>query len=389
MRILVIWGESLAKPGGGTAHCRGLCGGLRSAGHEVTILAPCYGPAAVDPALGARCVRLPRRGWLSFLCFQALTVLLLPGWLARYRPQAVYVRTCFLQALMALIAHLAGRPLVAEVDSLVDREILARGQPRWMAAMVYGLDRFNNRFIDGLVCVSRGLRREHLRRGAPPEGVAAIHNGAMVELFKPTDRQAARRELGLPERGVLVGFAGTFAPWQGLDFLVAAAAHLKGPQPTLALMGGGLCGDALRGDIAARGLSERVLFVPPGPVEKVAVFLAACDAAVIPIHDRGKLGYCSPLKFWDALSAGLPVLVARDSEIDEVLAELNLPGVFDPDDPASLAAALADVAENVDRHRRRRQEIHEAVARRYSWRAVAEQVAGLLSRLAERRRRSP
>ena len=390
MRVLVIWGESLAKPGGGTVHCLGLCGGLVAGGHRVTIITPRYGRQELDcGGLDVRPVALPRRSILSFLCFQAISVLLLPLWLIRYRPSVVYVRTCFLQGIMALICRAAGVPLVGEVDSMVDQEILMRGEPAWAASLARGLDRVNNRLTSALVCVSRGLRIEQIRRGAHPDSTITVHNGARTDLMRPVDRLAARDRFGLPKEAFIVGFAGSFAPWQGLDFLLDAAGRIPGslrPRLKLALMGGGIAADDLRRGIEDRGLKDMFILLDEGPPQRVAGFLDACDAGVIPIHDPRKLGYCSPLKFWDAISVGLPVLVARGSEIDEVLRDLSLPGTFDPADPQSLAEALMDLVENADQLRSRRLEVHELVKERYDWRRVAERTVELFDHLRRGRR---
>lgn len=392
MRILIIWGESLAKPGGGTTHYVGLSGGLAALGHEVTLVTPRYGrperlhtgPAAVYA------VRLPPRGMASFLLFQLLTVLALPLWLRRHKPDAVYVRTCFFQGLMALICRLTGRPLVGEVDSVVDEEILMRGQPRAAAWLIGLLDRVNNRLSSGLVCVTRGLREESIRRGGRPETTVAIPNGADVDAMQPADQAAARRALHLPEAGVLVGFPGTFAVWQGLDQLIEAAERLRDRRDLrLVLMGSGPMEMELRTWIDSRGLSEKVLILPPGDPARVAMFLNACDLSVVPIHDPRKLRYgLSVLKFWDAVSIGLPVLVPEGCELDDVLADLGLPGAF-RQGPDKLAAAIAAVADQVEVFRHRRAEMHEKVKARYSWQCVAGQVVGFLDRLRSRRGSKP
>ena len=391
MRILVIWGESLGKPGSGTAHCLGLCKGLVACGHELRIITPHYaGQTLHTDGLDVRPVALPARGWISFLCFQMLSVVILPLWLLRHRPHAVYVRTCFLQGVMALICRTAGIPLVGEVDSMVDEEIRMRGQPDWAAALTLGLDRFNNRLSSGLVCVSRGLRDESIRRCANPATTVAIPNGARTDLMQPSDRTACRDQFGLAERDFVVGFAGTLAAWQGLDFLVAAAAKLPhDPGLTLAIMGAGQFGDELRRQVAAAGLDELFVFVPPGSQEQVARFLGGCDAVVVPINDPRRLRYgLSVLKFWDAVSVGLPVVAPEGSELEEPLADLGLPGLFDPTDPSSLAAALLAVAQDGPLPLQRRMEVHEQVRQRYSWDAVAQAVGRFLQTLLPKGARS-
>ena len=384
MKILIIWGESLSKPGAGTVHCLGLAGGLEACGHQVTVITPRYGGARLNTDdLDVRPVPLPRRSVWSFLCFQAITFFCLPLWLLRYRPAAVYVRTCAFQGIMALISRVMGVLLVAEIDSAVDQEILMRGEPVWASALALGLDRCNNRLCSGLVCVTRGLRDESIRRGANPATTAAIPNGARVDVMQPTDRAAARARFGLEEEAVVIGFAGTFSPWQGLEFLIAAADKLRDlPRLKLALMGSGQLEPGLRAQIERRNLGNLFVFLPPGSNEDVAEFLNACDAAVVPICDPRKLRYgLSVLKFWDAVSVGLPVIVPDGSELEEVLADLGLPGVFDPTDPASLAQALRALARAESLSLQRRQEIHARVRQRYSWEVVARKLGRFMQRL--------
>lgn len=388
MRILVIWGESLAKPGGGTTHLLGLGRGLEALGHQVRVITPRYGNVQLHSGgLEVWTVRLGRRGLLSFALFQVLSVMLLPWWIWRHRPHAIYVRTCFFQFKMAPISRLLRRPLVAEVDSVVDDEILMRGQSVWLARAVRLLDNLNNRMVSGLVCVSEGLRQVAISRGAKPATTAAIPNGAPTDVIKPGDMAQARRQFNLPADAVIIGFAGSFAPWQGLDLIIEAASRLADRRPELriALLGGGRQEAQLRQAVADKGLGDTVIFLPPVPHEQVATFWNACDATVvIRREDVGRHGLCSPLKFYEALAAGLPVLTAGGIELVQTLRDVGVPGEFDPDDPDSLAGAMDEICRDVQRHRANRWQVHRAADERYSWLCVARQVAQLLERLTRR-----
>jgi len=383
MKILVIWGESLFKPGGGTVHCLGLVEGLQACGHAVRVISPRYA-GQTDGPVGEcfRALRLARRGLLSFAAFQFLALLLLPAWLIRYRPRAVYVRTCFLQGAMAIVSRIMGVPLVAEVDSVVDEEILMRGQPAWAAGVIRGLDRINNRLVSGLVCVTGGLRDESIRRGSAPGATIAIPNGATTALMAPSDRLAARERLDLDGEAFIVGFAGNFAPWQGLDMLVPTATVLQGrpgPAVLFALMGEGQIEADLREAIGEQGLDKSFVFLPGGPTEDVVQFLNACDAVAIPIHDPRKLAYgLSALKFWDAVSIGLPVFVPARCELDEILDDLALPGTFPAGDADGLAELITQTARQADLHRGCREQVHAQVCDRYGWDTVAARVVAFL-----------
>jgi glycosyltransferase involved in cell wall biosynthesis len=379
LRILVIWGETLSKPGSGTAHCRGLIEGWDRDGHSVAVVTPEYGePVRWNLPARLEAVRLGRKSLGQFLRLQLLLVTRLPGWLRQWKPDAVYVRTCFLQGLQACLCRLWGTPLIGEVDSMVDEEIYMRGRLTWAGPLTRLLDCLNNRLSDGLVCVTPGLRDESIRRGAPPLRCRAIPNGAPLQTGHLPERSAARAELALPRDKALFCFAGNFAPWQGLDFLLDAVESLQPSQRNqlgLVLMGDGQQKQALANRIAGSGLADALRLLPEGPPERVRLLLAACDAAVIPIYDRRKLRYgLSPLKFWEALAAGLPVLVPHGSQLEGVLRDLDIPGLFDPSDPTSLADLFLATADRVDTLRARRSDLAHRVAERYSWLRVCRDI---------------
>lgn len=385
MKILVIWGESLAKPGGGTTHCLGLVQGLRRAGHEVHVIAPAYHDLPeTEPRENYHFIHLGRRSFRNFAVFQVLSVLLLPGWLRQYRPQAVYVRTCFLQGLQAILARLAGVPLVGEVDSIVDEEIRSRRDPFWWRYVILFLDHFNFRLASGSICVTRRLAEEVVRRGGNRRTTVSIHNGAETDLMIPFDSAEARRILHLPAEGVLAAFAGTFAPWAGLNTLMAAAEILTERRAALHLV---LMGDGEMRVQVARwagqpSLRNTVILLPRGPRESVRTLLNACDFVVLPFNDFGVLRFgLSSLKFWDAVSVGLPPLVPRQADLGDVLADLGIGAEYDPTGPEALADAILALACQPRRTLEQRNRTHQIVREKYSWDAVAKQAATFLETL--------
>lgn len=390
MRILVLWGESISKPGSGTVHLSGLVDGWRAAGHSVTVIAPHYGPgefSVTDP--DTHLVRMPSRNFLWFFMLQMLFILKLPLWLWKHRPNVVYTRACFFQGVLAVFCRIAGMPLVGEIDSMVDEEIRMRGGSSVAVLLARILDTLNFTLSSGLVCVTRGLRAESIRRGARPRTTAAIPNGAAVEIMTPGDLAAARKRLKLPPDAFIIGFAGAFAEWQGLDRLVEVASELKNRKRKnirFTLMGGGPLETWIRQETASRGLSDVFDFFPIAGREQVAEFFQACDAVAITIHDMRKLRYgLSALKFWDAVSVGLPVLVPHIADLQDVLDDLGIPGTFDSSDIRDLADKIEKLADDAAVYRAGRQRVHQLVKDKYSWNAVALQVSDFFGTLTAKK----
>jgi len=239
-----------------------------------------------------------------------------------------------------------------------------------------------------LACVTDGLRDESIHRWGRRRTTVTIPNGANVDLMQPGDMAAARAELGLPADKVLLAWAGTIAPWQGLELLVESARQLDAAtarQVTYVVMGKGQLEGQLKQDIA-QGLQDRFVLLGPGSTQRVHTLLAACDAAVISFNAQSILRFgLSSLKFWDAVSMGLPVAVPDGSGLEHVVADLGVPGAYTIGDAKSLAGCIARIVQQVPTLRPRRQEIHQKVREKYSWDCVAKQLAEFLEELIHRR----
>ena len=388
MKILIIWAESISRHTGGSVHFWGLVDGIKSSGCQAKAIVPRYGHADVSNFEDVSFLQLPPHCLGSFLLLQICTVLYLPYWLIKSRPQAVYVRACFFAFLMHLVCRLAGVPLIFEVDAIVAEEAKMRDQRKIVVWMLNALDKLNYRFADGIVCVTEGLREEVIRRGANPKTAVAIHNAPRTDVMRPVDQRQARQLLGLAEDGYIVGFIGTFAPWQGLDLLVQAAKLVvdSGQQSVrFILVGEGQCHEQLEQMIEQLGLDRFFSFFAPVPYQQVSVFNSACDVVVIPIYDPRKLRFgLSPLKFWDAVSVGVPVLVPQGSQLEGVLQRLDLPGVFSAGDKEDLAKSIIQVLAQTKHYLSRRRDVHLTVAKEYSWSRVAEKLLELCCQVRQR-----
>jgi len=385
MGILVIWAESVNRASGGSIHFWGLMHGLKSIHWQAKAIVPLYWPGEAAGADNVYFIRVGPRSFISFSFLQLLTVFCLPYWLCKYRPQAVYVRTCFLVFLMYPICRLAKTALIAEVDAVVDEEARMRGQRKILVRILRLLDNANYRLVDGLACVTAGIRDEVVRRGADPDTTVVIQNAAHTGIMRPMAQSRARRRLGLDEKGYIIGFAGTFAPWQGLDLLVQAASQVvdNSPHPVrFVLVGDGQCRREVLQVVEKAALGRFFSFLEPMDYDRIRLFNSACDLTVIPIHDPRKLRYgISSLKFWDAVAVGVPVLVPAGCGLDDVLNRLALPGTFRPADKENLAEAILEVLAKTGCHQARRQEVHKIVREEYSWACAAEKLTQLCSRL--------
>lgn len=222
-------------------------------------------------------------------------------------------------------------------------------------------------------CVSAPVARWAVQEGADPVRTVVTPNGVNTARIVPRDRWE-----GEAPDTVTVGFVGTLKPWHGTDLLLRALARTRGPL-RLDVCGTGPEQPALEALAAELGLTERVLFRGAVPPEQVPAVLRGLDVAVAP-YPPGE-HYFSPLKAYEYLAAGLPVVASAIGELPELLRDGELGVLVPPGDVDALAAALDALAADPARRERTGARAREVAVAEHDWRRrcrdLLEQVAAV------------
>jgi glycosyltransferase involved in cell wall biosynthesis len=138
-----------------------------------------------------------------------------------------------------------------------------------------------------------------------------------------------------------VGFVGTLKPWHGLHILAEAFNHLHDKVPNARLM---IVGDGPeRGELVKRLKDKDLLYLTEitGTVapSKVPGLLSSMDAAVAPYPPLTHF-YFSPLKVYEYMAAGLPVVASRIGQLAELIQDGENGILVPPGDSLALAGAL-------------------------------------------------
>ena len=188
------------------------------------------------------------------------------------------------------------------------------------------------------------------RFGVSEEKVRVAYGGVdpmPFEQVRRTPRSELRAQLGLPD-GFLVGYVGGFTSVgmpKGLDLMIEALTHL--PQEIRMVFVGGSPSELeeYRAFSRERGAFERCHFVPRQPFSKVVEYECALDVLVIPYPDKRHFReYGFPMKVWEYLAAGRPIVYSNLELIAEVLE--GRATSFPPEDAPGLARALTEVFEH-------------------------------------------
>jgi glycosyltransferase involved in cell wall biosynthesis len=197
---------------------------------------------------------------------------------------------------------------------------------------------------DRVVVLTEALAAHVRGWGVPAERIAVVPNGVDTARFTPRPRdEALRSRLGAGSASVVVGFLGTFAPYEGLDTLLEAVALLRrrGIDARALLVGDGEAMPTLTR--LARRLEVPATFTGRVPFDQVAAHLAACDVCPFPRRDEGACRLVGPLKLGEAMAAGIPVVVADLPPLTEMVDDGRTGLVYGHGAPA-LAEALTRLA---------------------------------------------
>jgi len=192
-----------------------------------------------------------------------------------------------------------------------------------------------------------------------------VPRGVDTEKFAPgtEPRLGLRCQLGVTDGEIVIGCVAHILPVKNQAALIRALPRVAGAR--LWLAGGELdpaYASELRRLVAELGLGERVAFL--GEVRDIPALLAELDVFALATRREGRMEGC-PVALLEAMASGRPC-VASDVPGSHDLIENGRSGTLvDPENPASIASALAALAQDPERRRRMGGEARRRVEERY------------------------
>ncbi len=250
---------------------------------------------------------------------------------------AVYTRSVDLS--LALIRYGVSHSFeVHDLDGLRRQGVL----DRLVAAHAKGLIR---RFYPISQAAAHGL----LEHGVSPACVHVCPCGADLSLF---ENMAPWNPAGLKEPHVM--YVGRISRDRGLGILEKLALH-------------GACRVTVVGVLEDRPVTDRIQVVPFVPHQRIPRYLEQADILVMPYQEHlPHAGSISPMKLFEAMAAGRPIIVSDLKPIREIIRHQENGLCVPPDDEKAWVNALRFLQE----YPQRAQEMADQAKRdafRYRW----------------------
>ena len=221
-----------------------------------------------------------------------------------------------------------------------------------------------------VVCVSEGVAAWARSQRARAGGVHTVPNGVDTARVRRAPFRAA------PEV-FTIGFVGTLKPWHGVAELVDAVGllHRSDPRYHLLLVGEGPERESLARRVAAAGLDQVVEMTGQVAPTDVPGLLARMDVGVAPYPQLPDF-YFSPLKIYEYLAAGLPVVATAVGDL-AALVDPRVGELVPAGDPAALAAALAGLRADPQRRERMAARARAVAEAEHGWDRVLSDILNL------------
>lgn len=248
-----------------------------------------------------------------------------------------------------LARWLRRKPFVFEVRDLwpeLPREMGVITNPVILSAMSI-LEWLSYRSANRCIGLSPGIVEGIKKRGVKDENVALIPNGCDLAIFSGNIKPW--RPEGVYDTDLMAVFTGTHGVANGLDSALDAAVELKKrgrKDIKIVLIGQGKLKTKLQQRADIEQLNN-VLFYSPVNKKKLSELMASADIGLqllanVPAFYFGT----SPNKFFDYISAGLPVLNNYPGWLAEMIIDNDIGYSVPPESASAFADALEHAADN-------------------------------------------
>ncbi len=241
---------------------------------------------------------------------------------------------------------------------------------------------FMSRRLHRIVAVTSGIADVFLKGGVDASGISVVPDAFDPKTFDINiSKEEARKKLKLPQDKKILMYCGAFRTMsmgKGIEEILGALKMFDESVVFVAV--GGTTEDIIYYQSKADGmeLSGRVIFLPRVGREEVAFYERAADVLLMPFpYTRHYAYYMSPLKMFEYMASGRPIVTTDLPAIRDVLSEKSAV-LVQPDDVNALYRGVKTVLDDEPMAERIAQKAKTDVVQ-YTWSNRARKIIGFIN----------
>ena len=362
---------------GASVHVQEVIRALRAAGHEVIVFCTKVDHNIPDDLADVEIHRVPLpRSVSSAERERALidNTRVVVRRARRANLDCVYERYSLFSDAGAQLASTEDIPLILEVNArLIEEQQQYRELVDHEAAVRLSRQQFETASL--ITCVSQPVAdwvaetMHTAPSGAARPLIMVLPNGVNTERIRPAAASGTHKsDIHVP---LTVGFVGTLKPWHGTENLLRALQKTTEPLE-LTLCGDGPDRHLLEQCAEDLGVADRVHFLGAVSPSDIPLVLGCFDIAVAPYPEGDH--YFSPLKVYEYMAAGLPIVASAIGEIPALLEEGECGMLVPPGDVDALAASLDRLASDAELRRMLGHRARRSARAKHDWQVRVDRV---------------
>ena len=218
-----------------------------------------------------------------------------------------------------------------------------------------------------LVVITNAIKNKLIEVGISKDKILVAPDGVPLEAFDiPITKNEAREKLGLPEKKKIIMYTGSDIHWKGLSVLQNVSKELSDDYLVVFV-----------GNIKGKN-NDKEFFPGFQPYTKIPLWLKSADVLILtgnPNEDISKY-YTSPLKMFEYMASGRPIIASDLPSFREMLSEKNCLFVKDNKTEAFANAVKVFIDNSSFSDTITRQALEDV--KEYTWKKRAENILNFI-----------
>jgi len=292
----------------------------------------------------------------------------------------IYIRTDPFLILPQLLCRILAVFSITEVNGYFQEELeIYHNAGIIIKKISFLIEKFAYLLTNKIITVTPELRLLLITKFKIDENkISYILNGVNLEDFYSINRDAALKQAGLDNRFFYLGFIGNFAPWQGLEQIIASMPELMKLRSNirLLLIGDGILKTKITELIKLLKLGDNVIHLSSIAHNKINLYINCFDLALLLKSDL-KSGL-SPLKLYEYLACGKPVVASKLSAGSfDFIKRLNAGICVNISDSRDIINGIINIYDNIKSYSDAALASREYLKINHNWEIIAKRIIEL------------
>ena len=232
--------------------------------------------------------------------------------------------------------------------------------------------RYAARHFDGITYITNQMKDHCIEKyGLHPHASTVWTSGVNAELFSSSTGNS-------PSHPFTIMYHGIIERQRQIDNVIKAISLLRDVDIRFVLLGTGSGLEDLRRLVESLGLKDRVSFMKPVEYNEVPKWINRCDAGILPFQNWEGWNVSSPIKLFEYLACGKPVIVTDIPAHRNVLGNADCAFWAKESSPQDIAAAIGQAYDKRNDSEHVRLNARKLVLDGYTWSKQAQKISKFL-----------